>query len=202
MKPKQPTSTVAPVSVPPGARFAVMPRKVSSLRCAGCSTAKLTAPTAGRRPKLTEITDAMVASARREPSIERVQYLWFFRLIFSPHALAERMTFLWHGHYATSNQKVGNPILMLEQNLSQRELWRSQVSRLHLRMLTDRAMLVWLDGLNSRKAQPNENLAREFLELFALGEGNYTETDIRAAAGPDRLGRRCIQSGRDLFRRS
>ncbi len=132
--------------------------------------------------EITEISDAMVASARREPSIERVQYLWFFRLIFSPHPLAERMTCLWHGHYATSNQKVGNPILMLEQNLSQRELWRSRVSRLHLRMLTDRAMLAWLDGLNSRKAQPNENLAREFLELFALGEGNYTEADIRAAA--------------------
>ena len=64
-----------------------------------------------------EIVEAMVASARREPSIERVQYLWFFRLIFSPHALAERMTLVWHGHYATSNQKVNNPLWMLDQNL-------------------------------------------------------------------------------------
>jgi uncharacterized protein (DUF1800 family) len=129
-----------------------------------------------------EISEAMIDSARREPSIERVQYLWFFRLIFTPHALAERMTLVWHGHYATSNQKVGNPLVMLEQNLSQRELWRSKISKLHLRMLTDRAMLVWLDGLGSLKSQPNENLAREFLELFALGEGNYSEADIRGVA--------------------
>ena len=129
-----------------------------------------------------DINEAMVSSARRDPSIERVQYLLFFRLIFTPHALAERMTLVWHSHYATSNQKVGNPLLMLEQNLSQRELWRSRVSKLHRRMLDDHAMLVWLDGLNSLKAQPNENLAREFLELFALGEGNYSEADIRAVA--------------------
>jgi uncharacterized protein (DUF1800 family) len=132
--------------------------------------------------EIAEISASMVSSARREPSIERVQYLWFFRLIFTPHALAERMTLVWHGHYATSNQSVGNPLLMLEQNLSQRELWRSRISKLHQRMLTDRAMLVWLDGLGSLKSQPNENLAREFLELFALGEGNYSEPDIQAAA--------------------
>jgi hypothetical protein len=84
--------------------------------------------------EIAEITEAMISSARREPSIERMQYLWFFRLIFSPHALAERMTLVWHSHYATSNQKVGNPLLILEQNLTQRELWRSRISRLHLRM--------------------------------------------------------------------
>ncbi len=132
--------------------------------------------------EINEIAEAMVSSARREPSIERIQYLWFFRLIFSAHALAERMTLVWHGHYATSNQKVNNPLSMLEQNLAQRELWRSRISKLHLRMLTDRAMLVWLDGVASRKSQPNENLAREFLELFALGEGNYSEADIRAVS--------------------
>jgi len=118
-----------------------------------------------------EIAEAMVGSARRDPSIERVQYLWLFRLIYSPHALAERMTLAWHSHYATSNQKVNEPVRMLDQNLAQRELWRARISHLHLRMLRDPAMLAWLDGLNSRKSEPNENLAREFLELFALGEG-------------------------------
>ena len=131
-----------------------------------------------------------------------MQYLWFFRLIFSPHALAERMTLVWHGHYATSNQKVNNPLLMLEQNLAQRELWRSRISKLHLRMLTDRAMLVWLDGLSSRKSQPNENLAREFLELFALGEGNYTEADIRAVArASHRLDGDPVYNQKDSLRR-
>ena len=66
--------------------------------------------------------------------------------------------------------------------MAERELWRARISKLHLRMLNDLAMLVWLDGLGSLKSQPNENLAREFLELFALGEGNYSEGDIRAVA--------------------
>ncbi len=132
--------------------------------------------------ELADIIEAMVGSARRDPDIARIAYLWFFRLIFAPHALVERMTLAWHGHYATSNQKVNNPIWMLDQNLAQRELWRSRISQLHRRMLRDGAMLSWLDGLDSRKSQPNENLAREFLELFALGEGTYTEVDVRAAA--------------------
>jgi len=132
--------------------------------------------------ELVDIIAAMVGSARRDPNIARIQYLWFFRLIFSPHALAERMTLAWHAHYATSNQKVNNPIWMLDQNLAQRALWRSRVSQIHRAMLRDGAMLSWLDGLDSRKSQPNENLAREFLELFALGEGTYTEADVRAAA--------------------
>ena len=132
-----------------------------------------------------DLNAAMIDSARREPSIERVQYLWFFRLIFTPHALAERMTLVWHTTYATSNEKVGNPLVMLEQNLSQRELWRSRISKLHLRMLTDRAMLVWLDGLGSLKSQPNENLAREFLELFSRSARATTPKAISAPSpGP------------------
>jgi uncharacterized protein (DUF1800 family) len=129
-----------------------------------------------------EIVQAMIASARREPDIERVRYLWLFRLIFTPHALAERMTLAWHSHYATSYDKVRDPLPMLDQNLALRELWRSTIAQLHLRMLRDPAMMIWLDGLGSRKSRPNENFAREFLEIFALGEGNYTETDIRAVA--------------------
>ena len=128
------------------------------------------------------IVDAMVDSARRSPSIERVQYLWLFRMIFTPHPLAERMTLAWHGHYATGNQKVDDDARMLDQNLALRELWRARASRLHLRMLRDPAMLVWLDGVESSRERPNENLGREFLELFALGEGNYTEGDVKAAA--------------------
>ncbi|MEJ7636667.1 MAG: DUF1800 family protein, partial [Singulisphaera sp.] len=123
-----------------------------------------------------------VDSARRSPSIERLQYLWLFRMVFTPHPLAERMTIAWHGHYATSNQKVNDPISMLEQNLTQRELWRAPMSKLLLAMLRDPAMLLWLDGIGSTKDRPNENLGREFLELFALGEGHYTERDVREVA--------------------
>src|SRR4051812_956091 len=129
-----------------------------------------------------ETTAAMEDSARRRPSIERAQMLWLYRMIFTPHPLAEVMTLAWHSHYATSQAKVNSPERMLEQNQELRTPWRAPISRLHRTILGDGAMLRWLDGLNSTKAQPNENLAREFLELFALGEGNYTERDVREAA--------------------
>jgi len=124
----------------------------------------------------------MEESARRRPSMERVQMLWLYRLIFTPFPLAEVMTLAWHGHYATSQAKVNAPELMLDQNRAQRALWRAPISKLHRRMLGDGAMRRWLDGLNSTKVQPNENLAREFLELFALGEGHYSERDVREVA--------------------
>ena len=129
-----------------------------------------------------EIATAMDESARRRPSMERVQLLWLYRLIFTPHPLREVMTLAWHSHYATSQDKVNAPNRMLKQNQSQRELWRAPIRQLHRRMLSDGAMRRWLDGLNSTRAQPNENLSREFLELFALGIGHYTERDVREAA--------------------
>jgi uncharacterized protein (DUF1800 family) len=125
---------------------------------------------------------AMEDSARRRPSMERLQLLWLYRLIFTPFPLREDMTLAWHGHYATSQAKVNSPELMRAQNRSQRELWRAPISQLHRRMLTDGAMRRWLDGINSTKGQPNENLSREFLELFALGIGHFTERDVREVA--------------------
>jgi uncharacterized protein (DUF1800 family) len=124
----------------------------------------------------------MEESARRRPSIERALMLWLYRLIFTSQPLAEVMTLAWHSHYATSQAKVQAPELMLAQNQALRRLWRSPISQLHLMILNDGAMLRWLDGLNSTKAQPNENLAREFLELFALGIGHYSESDVREVA--------------------
>ena len=108
--------------------------------------------------------------------------LWLYRLIFTPFPLVEVMTLTWHGHFATSQTKVNAPELMLAQQNAQRALWRAPISQLHRRMLNDGAMRRWLDGLKSSKAQPNENLGREFLERFALGEGRYTERDVREAA--------------------
>jgi hypothetical protein len=129
-----------------------------------------------------EIVTSMEDSARRRPSIERAQLLWLYRLLFTPHPLAEVMTLAWHSHYAASQTKVNSPELMLDQNLKFRKLWRAPISQLHQMVLADGAMLRWLDGLNSARAQPNENLAREFLELFALGEGHYTERDVHEVA--------------------
>lgn len=125
---------------------------------------------------------AMEQSAARRPSLERAQMLWLYRMLLTPHPLAEVMTLAWHSHFAASQAKVLSPELMLAQNTSFRRLWNAPISQLHKETLADGAMLRWLDGLNSAKAHPNENLAREFLELFALGEGHYSESDVRETA--------------------
>jgi uncharacterized protein (DUF1800 family) len=129
-----------------------------------------------------ELAAIMEEDARRRPTIERVQLWWLFRMLFTPHPLVEKMTLAWHSHYATSNDKVGDPLQMLEQHVTLRRLWRTRVSQLHTALLRDQAMLKWLDGSDNTRDRPNENLAREFLELFALGEGHYTEPDVREVA--------------------
>ncbi len=94
----------------------------------------------------------------------------------------ERMTWFWHGHFATSIQKVRFADLMATQNASQRRLGTGDFRALAQAMAVDPAMLIWLDGGGNRVGKPNENLAREFMELFTLGVGNYTEDDVRSAA--------------------
>ena len=103
-------------------------------------------------------------------------------MIFTAWPLRERMILAWHAHFSTSEVKVTNKQALVAQHEKQRQLWRNPVGELHLAMLRDPAMLDWLDGESNLRGAPNENLGREFLELFALGVGNYDETDVRAAA--------------------
>jgi tetratricopeptide (TPR) repeat protein len=96
--------------------------------------------------------------------------------------LPERMTWFWHGHFATSYRGVGSAPLLLQQNQTQRRLALGNFGDLARAMAVDPAMLVWLNGNSNRKGKPNENLAREFMELFTLGVGGYAEDDVREAA--------------------
>ena len=97
-------------------------------------------------------------------------------------ALRERMTLFWHNHFVSSQQKVKSGNLMLRQNeILRRNALGSFAQMLHA-VAKDPAMLIYLDGANSRKASPNENFAREVMELFTLGEGSYREQDIKEAA--------------------
>src|SRR5581483_8393639 len=90
---------------------------------------------------------------------------------------------LWHNHFATSAQKVRVAAYMAAQNQKLRAGSLGDFRALAYSMLTDAAMLRWLDALRCTAKAPNENLAREFMELFALGHGNgYTETDVRNGA--------------------
>lgn len=107
---------------------------------------------------------------------------WFRRMLLTKAPLREKMTLFWHDHYATSIQKVKEPILMMKQNRLFREHAFGSFKDLTGAIVMDPAMMLYLDTRNSRKGMPNENFAREVMELFTLGEGNYTEQDIREAA--------------------
>lgn len=107
---------------------------------------------------------------------------WLDRMAAADEPFPERMAWFWHGHFATSAKKVRSPQLMAAQNETLRRLGRGDFRALAQAMIVDPAMLVWLDGRGNRVGKPNENLAREFMELFTLGVGNYTEDDVRQAA--------------------
>ena len=107
---------------------------------------------------------------------------WLQRMTAGARPLQEKMVLFWHGHFATSVEKVRDAYLMWRQN----ELFRRLATGNWLKLLVeagkDPAMLIWLDQAQSRKQHPNENFARELMELFALGEGHYTEKDVTEAA--------------------
>src|SRR5438309_1854292 len=113
---------------------------------------------------------------------ERLKAWWLYGFLYGAEPLREKMTLFWHSHFATSNDKVQNIQLMLAQNTLLRDRGLEEFGTLLNGIATDRAMLVSLDGAGSKKEKPNENFAREFLELFTLGLGHYTETDVRQAA--------------------
>ncbi|GAB7142866.1 DUF1800 domain-containing protein [Mycobacterium riyadhense] len=108
---------------------------------------------------------------------------WLRRMVAAQTPIHEKLTLVWHNHFATSAHKVKVAAYMAAQNQKLRTLALGDFRSLAYTMLTDAAMLRWLDGqLNTAKA-PNENLAREFMELFTLGHANgYTEDDVRAGA--------------------
>jgi uncharacterized protein (DUF1800 family) len=107
---------------------------------------------------------------------------WVREMIATPSPLTERMTLFWHGHFATSLQKVRSAQLMYRQNaLLRREALGNFATLLHA-IARDPAMLIYLDNAGSRRGAPNENFAREVMELFTLGEGRYGENDVKEAA--------------------
>jgi uncharacterized protein (DUF1800 family) len=112
----------------------------------------------------------------------RLKAWWLYRVLYDPDPLREKLTLFWHGHFATSQRKVDSVPRMLAQNETFRKHALGPFADLLTAMVCDAAMLIWLDGADSKKERPNENFGREFLELFTLGVGHYTEKDIREAA--------------------
>jgi uncharacterized protein (DUF1800 family) len=108
---------------------------------------------------------------------------WLDRMVRTSRPLVERMTLVWHDWFATSNSGVGSQRLMLKQNALFRQHSLGSFRELLLDVTKDPAMLVWLNGSDNSKYSPNENYAREMMELFTLGAGRgYGELDVRQQA--------------------
>jgi hypothetical protein len=110
----------------------------------------------------------------------RLKAWWVYRMLLGPDPLTERLTLFWHNHFATSATRVKGAVY--RQNEIFRAFGRGPFGELLRRVVKDPALLIWLDAPANRKVSPNENLARELLELFTLGIGNYTEKDVQEAA--------------------
>ncbi|MEO8303483.1 MAG: DUF1800 domain-containing protein [Betaproteobacteria bacterium] len=107
---------------------------------------------------------------------------WVEEMVTTKSPLTERMTLFWHNHFVSGQPKVRLSRLMYQQNATLRAHALGNFGMLLHAVAKDPAMLVYLDGVRNRKGAPNENFAREVMELFTLGEGNYTEKDIKEAA--------------------
>jgi hypothetical protein len=131
-------------------------------------------------PEEFDRTAGVLRDTAAEP--ERLKAWWVYRMLFGPDPLTERLTLLWHNHFATSNDKVRDVAAMRRQNETLRDLARAPFGKLLDAAVRDPALLLFLDAPANRKAKPNENLARELMELFTLGIGPYTEGDVKEAA--------------------
>jgi uncharacterized protein (DUF1800 family) len=119
--------------------------------------------------------------ANRAQMVNLIQW-WTQQMIDTKAPLLEKMTLFWHSHFATSATKVKPAYKMWLQNQTLRAQALGNFGTLTKAVSRDPAMLVWLDLASSQKERPNENFARELMELFTLGEGNYTENDVKESA--------------------
>jgi uncharacterized protein (DUF1800 family) len=122
------------------------------------------------------------AQQERRDQVRTATLWWVDRMVQADQQLPEKLTFFWHGHWATSADKVRVAGLMLAQWQTLRDKGGGDFGALLKAMLRDPALIIWLDGQKNTSKAPNENLARELMELFTLGIGHYGEDDVRQGA--------------------
>jgi len=130
-------------------------------------------------PNSPEVINFAVSKRRQ---IRDMQLWWLDLMVLSPNGLTEKMTWFWHGHWATSINKVSYALPMYLQNKTLRKFCLANFTEMAGAMVGDGALQIWLDGPASSAKAPNENLARELMELFTLGVGRYTEQDVKEIA--------------------
>ena len=137
-------------------------------------------------PKMIQLRGNM----RRRKMIKRIsrgegkalQKWWVKHLLETKSPFLERMTLFWHNHFPSSIKKTTQASMLYKQNLMLRKNAFGNYGQMLHNIARDPAMLLYLDGHVSTKDEPNENFARELLELFTIGIGNYRENDMREAA--------------------
>ncbi len=129
------------------------------------------------KPNTPEVIDFVLGLRQQS---EELLLWWLDQMVESDSPLLERATWFWHGHWATSISKVNYPRAMYVQNETMRTNALGDFTTMAESMLQDCALQFWLDGQVSTLKAPNENLAREFMELFTLGVNRYSEDDVKA----------------------
>lgn len=135
----------------------------------------------GKRPEPNDIQRGGFAIEMRKQE-DDLQIWWLDRMAMADHGLTERMVWFWHGHWATAIGKVNYAMPMYKQNQTLRRYALGNFSEMSRAMINDGALQFWLDGNESTFKAPNENLARELMELFLLGVNRYSEDDVKNLA--------------------
>ncbi len=182
------------------AGFGGTPLEISAavkLGRAGAVARLLETPPASTAPKLSAVGNVMdmrmMADGDRQKlqqtlqqqnraDLDTIRGWWIAQMIQPSTAALEKATLFWHGHFATSVQKVKSASLMFQQNQLFRRFAFGNFRDLVKAISCDPAMVIWLDLNASKEGAPNENFARELMELFTLGIGHYSEDDIKNSA--------------------
>jgi uncharacterized protein (DUF1800 family) len=181
------------------AGFGITMDQANSLSAAGYSAAvehllDRTKPDAGvasvPEPQLTlasyapdeTVEERKAKTKLRSEQSETLVLWWLQRMTVAENPLVEKMSLFWHAHFATSTDKVRESQFMYQQNQLFRQRGLDTFEPLVQAVAKDPAMMIWLDSNQNRKGSPNENFARELMELFTLGIGNYSDVDVREAA--------------------
>lgn len=133
-------------------------------------------------PSVARDFEALADTVAASNNPEGLAAWWLHRMLHTTDPALEKFTLFWHGHFATSAAKVREADLMLAQNRMFRTRACGPFEKLVQAVSRDPAMLLYLDSATNRKVRPNENYAREVMELFCLGLDNYTERDIQQTA--------------------
>ena len=125
---------------------------------------------------------SMMKRRQERRAVDGLKSWWVDRILHTKYPLEEKMTIFWHGHFATSAQKVRSSTINYNLNRIFRDYGLGNFKTLVTQVSQSPAMMIYLDNRRNVKGRPNENFARELMELFTVGIGNYTEEDIKESA--------------------